>query len=758
MRLPHCSARPACLAVVAAAAALAPSALGQSCNHNTWRSPALVPTYAGWVIDLEMWDPDGPGFAPAAIVMSGIIPGGPNEVIGYWDGAAWVTLDRAAVRNARGLAVLPDGTLIAGATFRQPNGVFVDGVSRWTGTAWELMGGAFNGLVQHVDATPQGEIVVAGGFTSVGGVSARHVARWDGTAWVGLGGGITDSGSPGLDPRVDHLVALSGGRAAVAGLIGATADGPAGQFAYFDGTQWQNMGMPTPAGVRTVGRAPSGDLVVGGNFTSIGGVAVPRLARWTGTTWAAVAPGVPMGVGALDFAADGRLLISDGGRGARWDGTAWEGPGPFITEFRGLMALPSGDAAVWGMFSSANGINAHGIGRFEGGQFRSIQAGVPVRPLAMTVDAAGLAVLAGEPCPGCVPGTVVRYDGRDSTVLGSFNQKTYALATMANGDIVVGGAFTNMTAPYGFLNVNKLARLSSTGGGGGTWTALGSGVATSNHEVAEVFALAVTPSSELIAGGRFDTAGGGAAANVARWNGRAGSPLGGGLAGRVFALAVTPAGEVIAGGRFEQSGSSNIARYSGGVWTPMGVGLGGAGDQVNAVHVLRDGRVLAGASNGVVAVWEGGVWQPVGSAFNGRVLCVMEDAHGGLYAGGDFTASGVEPTLRGAKWDGAKWVQLAFGFNDWIGSMRMQGGDLAVAGSFSTLGHPAGGYARLIFPHADFNGDGDYGTDQDIEAFFACIGGHCCPTCGSADFNADGDLATDQDIESFFRVLGGHAC
>ena len=64
-------------------------------------------------------------------------------------------------------------------------------------------------------------------------------------------------------------------------------------------------------------------------------------------------------------------------------------------------------------------------------------------------------------------------------------------------------------------------------------------------------------------------------------------------------------------------------------------------------------------------------------------------------------------------------------------------------------------------PHcgsADFNGDGDTGTDQDIEAFFACLSGACCPTCGSADFNGDGDLGTDQDIESFFRVLGGGSC
>ncbi len=59
---------------------------------------------------------------------------------------------------------------------------------------------------------------------------------------------------------------------------------------------------------------------------------------------------------------------------------------------------------------------------------------------------------------------------------------------------------------------------------------------------------------------------------------------------------------------------------------------------------------------------------------------------------------------------------------------------------------------------ADFNGDGDVGTDGDIEAFFACLGGSCCATCGTADFNADGDVGTDADIEAFFRVLAGGSC
>ncbi len=61
---------------------------------------------------------------------------------------------------------------------------------------------------------------------------------------------------------------------------------------------------------------------------------------------------------------------------------------------------------------------------------------------------------------------------------------------------------------------------------------------------------------------------------------------------------------------------------------------------------------------------------------------------------------------------------------------------------------------------ADFDGDGDVGTDADIEAFFACLSGNCCPTCfpGAADFDMDGDVGTDADIEAFFRVLAGGVC
>jgi hypothetical protein len=64
-------------------------------------------------------------------------------------------------------------------------------------------------------------------------------------------------------------------------------------------------------------------------------------------------------------------------------------------------------------------------------------------------------------------------------------------------------------------------------------------------------------------------------------------------------------------------------------------------------------------------------------------------------------------------------------------------------------------HASLSIPTSDFNQDGDFGTDADIEAFFWCLA--CSCECGQ-DFDGDGDFGTDADIESFFRVLAGGTC
>jgi hypothetical protein len=121
-----------------------------------------------------------------------------------------------------------------------------------------------------------------------------------------------------------------------------------------------------------------------------------------------------------------------------------------------------------------------------------------------------------------------------------------------------------------------------------------------------------------------------------------------------------------------------------------------------------------------------------------------------------------------AKFDGSSWrtlgtVQTILGNGDAVTDIQAMGDGVVIAGLFATIdGRVSHLFAKLDSIHccgsADFNGDGDAGTDQDITAFFACLAGTCCPACGSADFNDDGDVGTDQDIEAFFRVLSGGTC
>jgi glucose/arabinose dehydrogenase len=102
-------------------------------------------------------------------------------------------------------------------------------------------------------------------------------------------------------------------------------------------------------------------------------------------------------------------------------------------------------------------------------------------------------------------------------------------------------------------------------------------------------------------------------------------------------------------------------------------------------------------------------------------------------------------TLNGVEYDFRQWSNGQPATFDYISP---EGGDMLTAMYSGVCGT------------ADFNCDGDVGTDQDIEAFFACLSGVCPPPpcTNSADFNGDGDIGTDQDIESFFRVLSGFPC
>jgi hypothetical protein len=202
--------------------------------------------------------------------------------------------------------------------------------------------------------------------------------------------------------------------------------------------------------------------------------------------------------------------------------------------------------------------------------------------------------------------------------------------------------------------------------------------------------------------------------------------------------------------------------------------------------------------------WDGVLWTQrmvTGPALGDCVAMAYDSARGVCVLVGEHP-SGAESIPQTWEWDGSSWTQrmvttpfvsgsrvaydsarnatVLFGGAsggetwEWNGTVwrpRLIAGPSAR--SFHAMAYDSARRTTVLFGGgddlstwelafactADFNNDGDTGTDADIESFFACLAGACCPACPpNTDFNGDGDSGTDADIEAFFRVLAGGSC
>jgi hypothetical protein len=267
---------------------------------------------------------------------------------------------------------------------------------------------------------------------------------------------------------------------------------------------------------------------------------------------------------------------------------------------------------------------------------------------------------------------IARWNGWQwSAVGGGVNGQVAAMAVFDDGSgpaLYVAGTFTEA----GGVPANRIARWD-----GKAWSALAGGGMNDSIWTLAVFDGGSGPA--LYAGGRFTTAGGVAVNHVARWNGHSWSALAGGMQapggdGFVSTLAVATVGgstALYAGGRFTQAGevaASRVARWDGTAWAPLGGGVNGWVESI----VALGGDLYAGGmftnAGGVpanrVARWNGSTWSALGAGVNDDVLAlaVHDDGDGPtLYAGGRFTQAGGQSANRVAGWTGSAWFPLGGG-------------------------------------------------------------------------------------------------
>lgn len=214
-------------------------------------------------------------------------------------------------------------------------------------------------------------------------------------------------------------------------------------------------------------------------------------------------------------------------------------------------------------------------------------------------------------------------------------------ATTWNGRMVIGGGF----AIAGGLTVSNIVSWDPTSGVGGSWVPLGAGSNAGVNGV--VNDLAVTPSGDLVAVGKFTGAAGVLVNRVAKWDGNNWSAFGDGLNGECEHVAVLPNGTVVVAGSFTASGSVSLERlaaWDGTSWQQVGPTLTGTIEDLVATpsnEIVVGGILSAGspAVAGSVLSWDGNAFADLGGAQLSYCTALGIGSSGNLLAGGSGAAS-----------------------------------------------------------------------------------------------------------------------
>ena len=343
----------------------------------------------------------------------------------------------------------------------------------------------------------------------------------------------------------------------------ATAPSARGQCQEWDPTIAAGSAVDAP--LEVIATLDDGDglgLIVGGHFTTIGGIAAEGVAKRFGGGWVPIGHGLIQGPVEAVYAlatfdpGSGPALYAGGdfasppplpSRIARWDGTAWNAVGDTLYDPSGsstvyalLSAHYSGAPSLYvgGSFTMAGNFGMNHVARWDGGTWNALGFGTDdtVVALQMFDDGTGPKLYVGGVFvnAGGMPARgIAKWDGIDwSPVGGSVDGDVKSLAIFDDGHgpaLYAGGSF----AHAGGVLVNHVARWDGT-----HWAALAGGVShpnmTPSVETLKVADDGTGPA--LFAGGLFESAGGTPALHIARWDGTAWSALGGGTDGSVRRL------------------------------------------------------------------------------------------------------------------------------------------------------------------------------------------------------------------------------
>jgi uncharacterized delta-60 repeat protein len=340
------------------------------------------------------------------------------------------------------VALQSDGKIIVGGAFTQDGRSSRNGIARLNtdgmlDTGFDPGTGADN-LVEALAVQTDGKVVLGGRFTTFNG--AGHVA----VARLNTNGSLDGSFNPAFDPAAENIIAAAtlqpDGKILIGGVFTALGSSP-GYIVRLNPNGSVDPGFVPAAIADNIAFHPTvlsivlqadGRIVIGGQFTDVGGLSRNGIAR-------------------LD--ADGKI---DG----TFDPGAGTGPGNYRGLYRAVNSLalrPDGKIIAGGSFTNIASITQYYVGQFNTNgsldtNFAPSLALASGGLLAVQVELDGKVLIGGD---------IVRFDGLNPTNIARLNpngslDSTFnpgagpsgaypsvrAMAIQSDGKVVVGGGFT----------------------------------------------------------------------------------------------------------------------------------------------------------------------------------------------------------------------------------------------------------------------------------------------------------------------------
>ena len=296
------------------------------------------------------------------------------------------------------------GNLYVAGDFTAIGEVIANNIAKWNGTNWSALASGINFPVFAL-AVSGTDVYAGGSFSTAGGVAAANIAKWSGSNWSALGLGVYGINTE--DGPIVYALAVSGNDLYVGGLFTTAGDVAATNTAKWNGSNWSALGP----GLQELGCCGNGfgvftlaasghDLYAGGYFlvSTADGTALANVAKWNGTNWSALAWG-PVGgpvrrhaVKALALSGNDLYASDDYGMVAKWNGTSWSTLGSGMNSPVAALAVSGSDLYAGGSFTTAGGIQANSIAKWNGSSWTALGSGVNGKVQALTVSGSDLYV------------------------------------------------------------------------------------------------------------------------------------------------------------------------------------------------------------------------------------------------------------------------------------------------------------------------------------------------------------------------------